>query len=42
MGPRTLHALRHAAGDNRLGRHITSEADSLRAIRDERMDPVDD
>ena len=35
-------ALRHAAGDNRLGRHVTGEADSLRAIPDEQLNPVDD
>jgi len=42
IGPMANAALRHAAGDNRLGRHVTGEADSLRAIHDERLNPVDD
>ena len=35
-------ALKHAASDNRLGRHVIGEADSLRAIYDKRLNPVDD
>jgi len=42
MVPSENAALRHAAGDDRLGRHVTGEADSLRPIRDERLNPVDE